>query len=70
LTLLLWCHGNPGGWQYSYRYAMVLLPWMFMILLRNGPSRMTKIELLLYMASFLMNAWGSWLFLRTDLRAV
>jgi hypothetical protein len=70
LTLLLWCHGNPGGWQYSYRYAMVLLPWMFLILLRNSPPRMTKIELLLYMASFLINAWGSWLFLRTDLRAV
>jgi hypothetical protein len=70
LTLLLWCHGNPGGWQYSYRYAMVLLPWMFMILLRNSPPRMTKIELLLFIASFLINAWGSWLFLHTDLRAV
>ncbi|MGH9847587.1 MAG: hypothetical protein ACREEM_53535, partial [Blastocatellia bacterium] len=24
LTLVLWCHGNTGGWQISYRYAMEL----------------------------------------------
>jgi len=30
LTFILWCHGNPGGWQFSYRYAMILLPWMFL----------------------------------------
>ncbi|MCY7346095.1 MAG: hypothetical protein LH614_07715, partial [Pyrinomonadaceae bacterium] len=23
LTLLLWTHGNAGGWQFSYRYAMI-----------------------------------------------
>src|SRR5436190_23608540 len=28
IMFVLWCHGNPGGWQFSYRYAMVLLPWM------------------------------------------
>src|SRR6266496_2821201 len=32
LTLVHWCHGNPGIWQFSYRYAMVLLPWMFLLL--------------------------------------
>src|SRR5262249_11176526 len=21
LTFVLWCHGNPGGWQFGYRYA-------------------------------------------------
>jgi hypothetical protein len=70
LTILLWCHGNPGGWQYSYRYAMVLLPWMFLILLKNSPPRMTRLELLLFIGSFLINAWGTWLFLRTNLSAV
>jgi len=29
--VVLWCHGNPGGWQFSYRYAMILLPWFFLI---------------------------------------
>src|SRR5215472_9341752 len=38
LTFVLWCHGNPGGWQFSYRYAMILLPWMFLLLTGNGPS--------------------------------
>jgi hypothetical protein len=33
LTLALWLHANPGGWQFSYRYGMILLPWMFLILL-------------------------------------
>src|SRR5438477_9199881 len=27
LTFALWAHGNPGGWQFSYRYAMVLWLW-------------------------------------------
>jgi hypothetical protein len=25
----LWIHGNSGGWQFGYRYAMILLPWIF-----------------------------------------
>jgi hypothetical protein len=70
LTILLWCHGNPGGWQYSYRYAMVLLPWMYMILLEKSPPAMTKTEWALFLASFLINIWGTYLFLRTDLSAV
>src|SRR6267378_299841 len=32
LTVVLWLHGNPGSWQFSYRYAMILLPWMFLLL--------------------------------------
>src|SRR5437667_12820259 len=44
LTAVLWCHGNPGGWQFSYRYAMVLLPWMFLLLVENGLARISAIE--------------------------
>ena len=33
------CHGNPGGWQFSYRYATILLPWMFLLLAGNGPAK-------------------------------
>lgn len=66
LTFVLWCHGNPGGWQFSYRYAMVLLPWMFVILLENSPRKVTPLEWLLWSASIVINAFGTYLFLNTD----
>ena len=66
LTLVLWCHGNPGSWQFSYRYAMILLPWMFLLLTGNGPPRLTVIEISLFTVSVAMNALAMWLFLWTD----
>jgi hypothetical protein len=65
LTLVLWCHGNPGGWQFSYRYAMELLPWMFLILLENSPNKPTPWEIVLLVVSILINAYGTYLFLRS-----
>ncbi|HEY8459444.1 MAG TPA: hypothetical protein VIM99_03640 [Blastocatellia bacterium] len=65
LTLSLWAHGNPGGWQISYRYAMDLLPWMFLLLLENSPKRVGLIETALFLASIAINAYSTWLFLRT-----
>ncbi len=67
LTLLLWCHGNPGGWQISYRYAMILLPWMFLIMLESGGARVRWWELLLLVLSIAVNAVSAWLFLYTKL---
>jgi hypothetical protein len=66
LTLVLWCHGNPGSWQFSYRYAMILLPWMFLVLTGNGPPRLTMIEISLFTVSVAINALAMWLFLWTD----
>lgn len=66
LTLVLWCHGNPGGWQFSYRYAMVLLPWMFLVLLENSSRRVPWYEVALFVVSIAVNAYGTFLFLRTD----
>ena len=66
LTLVLWCHGNPGSWQFSYRYAMILLPWMFLLLTGNGPPRLTMIEISLFTVSVAINALAMWLFLWTD----
>ncbi|MGH9801067.1 MAG: hypothetical protein ACRD82_11935, partial [Blastocatellia bacterium] len=66
LTLLLWLHGNPGGWQISYRYAMELLPWMFLVLLENSPKKITPLEALLFLLSVAINAYSTWLFLRTN----
>jgi len=65
LTLILWCHGNPGGWQFSYRYAMILLPWMFLLLVSNGPRKLLAIELGLFLVSVAINAMAVYHFLWT-----
>jgi hypothetical protein len=66
LTFALWAHGNPGGWQFSYRYAMVLLPWMFLLLLGNGPPKISAIEVSLFIISVTINALATYQFLWTD----
>jgi len=66
LTLVLWCHGNPGSWQFSYRYAMILIPWMFLLLTGNGPAKITVSEASLFVVSVTINAIATWLFLWTD----
>lgn len=66
MTLVLWCHGNPGGWQFSYRYGMILLPWMFLLLTGNGPPKTTVTEISLFAVSVAINATASWLFLWTE----
>jgi hypothetical protein len=66
LTFVLWCHGNAGGWQFSYRYGMILLPWTFLLLTGNGRPKTTTIELSLFGVSVAINAAATWLFLWTD----
>jgi len=66
LTFVLWCHGNPGGWQFSYRYAMILLPWMFLLLTSNGPPKLAITESALFAVSVAINAMAAWLYLWTD----
>ena len=66
LTFVLWCHGNPGGFQFSYRYAMILLPWMFLLLTGNGRPKITITEIALFAVSVAINAMATWLFLWTD----
>ena len=66
LTFLLWIHGNPGGWQFSYRYAIVLLPWMFLIVAGNGPVKLSAIEVSLFIISVTINAIATWQFLWTN----
>ena len=66
MTFVLWCHGNPGGWQFSYRYAMILLPWMFLLLTGNGQPQITVTETALFAVSVAINATATWLFLWTD----
>ena len=66
LTFILWCHGNPGGWQFSYRYGMILLPWMFLLITGNGPPKITVTEISLFAVSVAINACATGLFLWTD----
>jgi hypothetical protein len=66
LTFLLWIHGNPGGWQFAYRYGMILLPWMFVILLENSPKKILWYEWLAYIISFIINLYATYLFFWTD----
>jgi len=66
LTLVLWLHGNPGGWQISYRYAAELLPWMVLILLESAPKKVTPLEVVLFVASVAINTYSTWLFLHTN----
>jgi len=67
LTLVLWMHGNTGGWQFSYRYAMILLPWVFLLLVENGPRRLTAAEGFLFIISLLLNGMAVYEFLWTNI---
>jgi len=66
LTIVLWMHGNSGGWQFGYRYFMVALPWVFLILLESSPKRVSPVEWTLFGLSFLANAYATWLFNWTE----
>jgi len=66
LAFVLWCHGNPGGWQFSYRYAIILLPWMFLLLVGNGPANVSAIEGSLFIISVAINAIATYQFLWTN----
>ncbi|GAC1368931.1 MAG: hypothetical protein NVSMB39_0240 [Candidatus Saccharimonadales bacterium] len=65
LTSTLWIHGNTGGWQYSYRYALTLLPWFLVLFVEYLPGKITKLEALLWALSIIISAYATWLFLFT-----
>jgi len=67
LTFILWCHGNAGGWQFSYRYAMILLPWIFVIIAGNGPRRLTPTEGAIFLLSVFINGMAMYQFLWTHM---
>ena len=66
LCILLWIHGNSGGWQFGYRYAMVCLPWLFVIMLESSPKKLTPLEWSAYGFSFVANVYATWLFHWTE----
>lgn len=62
MTLLLWTHGNSGGWQFGYRYFAVCLPWVFLLLLESAPKKITPLEWATYIFSIAANAYATWIF--------
>jgi hypothetical protein len=66
LTLALWLHGNAGGWQFSYRYAMILLPWFLILFIEWLPDRVTRLEAAFWALSIAINAYATYLFLWTS----
>lgn len=66
LTIMLWTHGNPGGWQFSYRYATIMLPWMFLLIAGNGPEKFSVIEFSLFAISVAINGAATCQFLWTN----
>jgi hypothetical protein len=63
LTFVLWIHGNPGGWQYSYRYAMILLPWFLVLMVEYLPPRITLTEIILWLFSIGLSVYVTYLFM-------
>jgi hypothetical protein len=66
LVSLLWIHGNPGGWQFSYRYAAICLPWALIILIQSAEASISKLELGLLAISVVINAYATYLFYWTQ----
>ncbi len=65
LTALLWIHGNAGGWQVSYRYASLLMPWALLILLETESRQRIGWAPALIVASIAINAFSTWIFCGT-----
>lgn len=68
LVSILWCHCSQGGYDFSTRYAIILLPWMFLILANNGKpnGKLSANEAALFTVSIAINAAANYLFLWTD----
>lgn len=62
ICIVLWMHGNSGGWQFGYRYAIACLPFLFVIMLETSPKKVTVLEWLAYSVAFVLNAYATWLF--------
>lgn len=66
ITAALWVHGNPGGWQYSYRYAVELLPWFLVLFVELLPTKVRPVELGFWLVSVIISGCATYLFLWTN----
>jgi hypothetical protein len=66
ICIVVWMHGNSGGWQFAYRYAIAILPFLFVIMLESAPKKIMRLEWAAYGFSFIANAYATWLFHWTE----
>ena len=66
ICIPLWMHGNSGGWQFGYRYAITILPFIFVIMLESSPKKIPALEWLAYAFSIIVNVYVTWLFHWTE----
>jgi hypothetical protein len=66
IALVLWLQADPGGWQFAYGLAMVLIPWTFLVMLNNGGPKLSRWEVALFSVSVVINAFATYEFLWTN----
>lgn len=62
ISLVLFCHGNAGAYQYGYRYAISFLPWIFLALLTTGDRRPRWLEAALLGISIMLSGYAVYAF--------
>lgn len=62
IALPIVMHGDLGGFQFGYRYAMDFYPFLLLLMVRGMGDRLTFEQGLAIALSFLVNAWGIWAF--------
>jgi len=58
----VYMHGNAGGWQFSFRYAVVLLPWLWLLWATAKRESISRLMAFLIIVSIGINAYATWLF--------
>lgn len=65
LLLAVLPHGNAGGLRFSYRYALPMIPWVWLLLLDRRGGRVTFWEATLWAVSVFVSGWSAYLFFWT-----
>ncbi|MNR75445.1 hypothetical protein D3C72_60750 [compost metagenome] len=60
IALPILLHGDIGGAQFGYRYAMDFYPFLLLLMIRGMGDRLTFEQGLAIGLSLLVNAWGIW----------
>lgn len=53
-------HGDPGGEQFGYRYAMDFYPFLWLLVLKGTEGRLSLERALALAMGFVVNGWGIW----------
>lgn len=56
----IYLHGDTGGAEFGYRYAMDVYPFLLLLAVKGAGPRMSFEQKLALGLGFLVNAWGIW----------